>query len=97
MYGVMAFLENELGCRWYTPAVSIIPEKKELIFNWFEHSEKPGVRVRNDFYFEAFRSYLGSQKQDEWLHGIQAATRRCRELLGSTYFLSFNATIRVFR
>jgi hypothetical protein len=54
MYGVMAFLENELGCRWYTPSVSVIPEKDELVFNRFEHSEKPGVRVRNDFYFEAF-------------------------------------------
>ena len=54
MYGVMAFLENELGCRWYTPEVSVIPEKKTYSFDWLDHSEKPGVRVRNDFYFEAF-------------------------------------------
>jgi hypothetical protein len=54
MYGVMSFLENELGCRWYTPAVSVIPGRSELVFNSFDHSEQPGVRVRNDFYFEAF-------------------------------------------
>ena len=54
MYGVMSFLENEMGCRWYTPSVSIIPKKKAFIFNSLDHSEKPGVRVRNDFYFEAF-------------------------------------------
>jgi hypothetical protein len=54
MYGVMTFLENELGCRWYTPGVSVIPAKKELVFNSFDHYEKPGVRVRNDFYYEAF-------------------------------------------
>ena len=54
LYGVMSFLENELGCRWYTPGVSVIPRRNELIFNSFDHSEKPGVRVRNDFYFEAF-------------------------------------------
>jgi len=54
MYGVMSFLENELGCRWYTPAVSVIPERKEINFSWYDHSEKPGIRVRNDFYFEAF-------------------------------------------
>jgi len=54
MYGVMAYLENELGCRWYTPEVSVIPERKAYIFNWIDHSEKPGIRVRNDFYFEAF-------------------------------------------
>ncbi len=54
MYGVMAFLENELGCRWYTPAVSVIPKRDEIIFKSFDHSEAPGIRVRNDFYFEAF-------------------------------------------
>ena len=54
MYGVMAFLENELGCRWYTPKVSVVPERKAYRFEWLDHSEKPGIRVRNDFYFEAF-------------------------------------------
>jgi hypothetical protein len=54
MYGVISFLENELGCRWYTPGASVIPLRKELTFNMFDHSEKPGIRVRNDFYYEAF-------------------------------------------
>ncbi len=54
MYGVMSFLENELACRWYTSTVSSIPKKSELKFTHFGHSEKPGIRVRNDFYYEAF-------------------------------------------
>lgn len=54
MYGVFSFLERELGCRWYTPQVSVIPTRNEFKFNWLDHSEKPGVSVRNDFYFEAF-------------------------------------------
>lgn len=54
MYGVMAFLENELGCRWYTPAVSVIPQREEITFTSFDHAETPGIRVRNNFYFEAF-------------------------------------------
>lgn len=54
MYGVMSFLENELGCRWYTPKVTVAPKKEEFTFERLSHSEKPGVRVRNDFYFEAF-------------------------------------------
>ena len=54
MYGVMAFLENELGCRWYTPTVSVIPRRDEISFTSYSHSESPGIRVRNDFYFEAF-------------------------------------------
>lgn len=54
MYGVFSFLENELGCRWYTPKVTVIPKRKELRFDYFGHTEKPGIRVRNDFYYEAF-------------------------------------------
>jgi len=53
MYGVMSFLENEFGCRWYTSAVTIIPHKDSFVFDWFDHSETPGVRVRNELYFEA--------------------------------------------
>lgn len=54
MYGVMSFLENELGCRFYTPLVSVIPQRQELKFCRYDHSEEPGIRVRNDFYYEAF-------------------------------------------
>ena len=54
LYGVMSFLENELGCRWYTPSVTVAPQKEEFTFERLNHTEKPGVRVRNDFYFEAF-------------------------------------------
>ncbi|MDD2380471.1 MAG: DUF4838 domain-containing protein [Mariniphaga sp.] len=54
MYGVFSFLENELGCRWYTPTVQVIPEKEEYSFSSLDHSESPGIQVRNDFYYEAF-------------------------------------------
>lgn len=54
MYGVFEFLERELGCRWYTPGVQVIPKRNELKFAWIDHAEHPGVRVRNDFYYEAF-------------------------------------------
>ena len=54
MYGVFSFLERELGCRWYTPQVAVIPKRDEFKFTWFDHSERPGVSVRNDFYYEAF-------------------------------------------
>ncbi len=54
LYGVMTFLEKELGCRWYTSRVSVIPKKPAYTFDYLYHSEKPGIRVRNDFYYEAF-------------------------------------------
>jgi hypothetical protein len=53
-YGVLSFLENEFGVRWYTPKVTVAPERETFTFHTFGHTEKPGIRVRNDFYFEAF-------------------------------------------
>lgn len=54
MYGVMDFLETDLGCRWYAPRVSVIPKKDRHEFNSVDRSDSPGLRVRNDFYYEAF-------------------------------------------
>ncbi len=54
MYGVFSFLENEFGCRWYTPQVSVVPKKQNLVFGNYNYKSAPGIRVRNDFYFEAF-------------------------------------------
>ncbi len=54
MYGVFSFLERELGCRWYTPTVTVVPKRNEYKFTGLSHAEKPGIKVRNDFYYEAF-------------------------------------------
>lgn len=54
MYGVMSFLENEFGCRWYTPRVTVIPKKEKLVFGTYNRKGSAGIQVRNDFYFEAF-------------------------------------------
>jgi hypothetical protein len=55
MYGVFSFLEREFGCRWYTPAVTHQPKRARYTFDALWHGESPGVRVRNTFYFEAFK------------------------------------------
>ena len=54
MYGVFSFLERELGVRWYTSRVTDIPQRSIYQFDELYHTEKPGIRVRNDFYFDAF-------------------------------------------
>ncbi|WP_372933737.1 DUF4838 domain-containing protein [Mariniphaga sediminis] len=54
MYAVFSFLENELGCRWFTSSVSVIPQRNEYTFTYLNHTESPSLRVRNDFYYEAF-------------------------------------------
>ncbi len=72
MYGVMAFLENELGCRWYTPSVSVVPHRDEITFKSYDHSESPGIRVRNDFYYEAFDPVWCARNR---MNGAMGSTR----------------------
>ena len=54
MYAVFSFLEDIFGVRWYTPEVTVIPERKKFDFDYIYHHEKPSLQVRNDFYYEAF-------------------------------------------
>ncbi len=54
MYAVISFLENVFGVRWYTPGVTVIPKREKYTFDYINHSEKPSIQVRNDFYYEAF-------------------------------------------
>ncbi len=54
MYAVFSFLENVFGIRWYTPKITIIPKREKYSFDYINHSEKPSIQVRNDFYYEAF-------------------------------------------
>ena len=51
MYGVFSFLENELGCRWYTPRVTVIPAKARYSFDRLYGQESPGVRGPERFLF----------------------------------------------
>lgn len=53
-YGVLSFLEKEMGIRWYTPQVTSVPTKQQYSFHHLYNTESPGIRVRNDFYYEAF-------------------------------------------
>ena len=53
MYGVYAFLENELGVRWYTPKCTLIPELESYTLKKLNHSESPYIGIRFTDYKEA--------------------------------------------
>lgn len=55
MYGVFSFLEHELGVHWYTSSCTKVPEMKQYQLNDMEHSEKPAIRQRLDFYYDALK------------------------------------------
>jgi hypothetical protein len=54
MYGVYTFLEDVLGCRWYTSKVSHIPKKPSITLKDLDIAQKPDFEYREPFYFDAF-------------------------------------------
>ena len=52
LYAVYAFLENELGCRWYSPKVSVAPKRNSWRFRKLYCQEAPGIRIRDNCYLD---------------------------------------------
>jgi len=50
LYGVYSFLENELGCRWYSKDIKVIPQRKAWRFRRLFYYETPGILFRNILY-----------------------------------------------
>ena len=48
LYAVYSFLEEELGCRWYSSKVSVAPKKDSWGFRKIERHEAPGIRIRDN-------------------------------------------------
>ena len=48
LYSVYDFLEDALGCRWYTPEVSVAPRKDNWSFMELHQQESPGFLVRDN-------------------------------------------------
>lgn len=53
MNGVFAFLEKELGVRWYTSECTIVPKQKSFVLKELEHKEEPVIVKRLDFCYDA--------------------------------------------
>ncbi|GMU92163.1 MAG: hypothetical protein AMXMBFR4_12210 [Candidatus Hydrogenedentota bacterium] len=54
LYGVYGLLEDHLGCRWFTPAVSRIPKTSELAIGPFEQRVTPRLEYREPFVMDCF-------------------------------------------
>ena len=52
LYGVYTFLDK-LGCRWFTPEVSVIPKKPTLTVAPLDEMQKPAFEYREPFFREA--------------------------------------------
>lgn len=54
LYAVYTFLEDVVGCRWWTPSETHIPHVPELSVPAQDVSYTPPIRMRETFYYHAF-------------------------------------------
>ncbi|MBQ0087011.1 MAG: DUF4838 domain-containing protein [Bacteroidales bacterium] len=60
LYSVYSFLEEELGCRWYSSKVSVAPGCARYAFKKISHREVPSIIVRDDLYYDVVNNPLFS-------------------------------------
>lgn len=59
LYGVMDFLERDLGCRWFTSREHFYPEYDKWEFTTIHRDESPAIRFRCTDYFDANEAGFG--------------------------------------
>ncbi|MBO4299488.1 MAG: DUF4838 domain-containing protein [Clostridia bacterium] len=70
LYAVYAFLEEELGCRWFASDCALIPRVRRLTCRRTRRTDKPAFESREAFWHDAFdgrfavRSRMNSNKAD---------------------------------
>ena len=51
LYGVYGFLEEQLGCRWFTPTVSRIPKTERVAIESLDVTKVPALEYREVMLF----------------------------------------------
>jgi len=54
IYGCFTFLEDVLGCRWYTPTITKVPKRKIVSVKNLWIRQRPSFEYREPFFFENF-------------------------------------------
>jgi len=54
LYAVYTFLEDYLGCRWFTPAVSFVPHTPTIQLDPIDLTYQPPLEYRHVFWYDTF-------------------------------------------
>jgi len=61
LYGVYTFLEDYLGCRWFSSKVSRIPKQNEIRIGQINGMQKPALDFREVYYSDAMEPKLAER------------------------------------
>ena len=81
LYGVIGYLSDYLGCRWYTREVLKTPAQPTILLNKIEDRQKPVFEYREAQFYEAFNK--------EWaIHNrLNESRRPIPDSLGGSYVI----------
>ena len=70
IYSVYTFLEDFLGCRWFTHDLTVVPENAELVLPQADYKYEPPFRLRQTYWMFStmYADFCAAHK----LHGIMA-------------------------
>ena len=69
MYAVYSFLQDCVGCRWFTPKVSRIPRRERLVVGDIDEKREPALEYREPFFNEAFDGDWSARNLMNSAHG----------------------------
>jgi hypothetical protein len=54
LYAVYTFLEDQLGCRWWSSTESTIPKRPTIVIDHLNYTYVPPLEYRSPYWFDAF-------------------------------------------
>ncbi|NUQ64121.1 MAG: DUF4838 domain-containing protein [Pirellulales bacterium] len=75
LYGVYGFLEDHLGCRWFTPDCSRIPKRPRLAIGAIDDRQVPALEYREPFVADCFDGDWCARNRMNSSHGGLDARR----------------------
>jgi len=54
LYAVYTFLEDQLGCRWWSSTESTIPKRSTIVIDHLNYTYVPPLEYRSPYWFDAF-------------------------------------------
>ncbi|MFQ5807026.1 MAG: DUF4838 domain-containing protein [Phycisphaerae bacterium] len=94
LYGVYGLLEDHLGCRWFTPGVARIPERKRLVLAPIDEVHRPALEYREPFTFDCFDADWFARNRMNGGRGRMGEKHGGRVYFGSGLFVhTFNRLV----
>ncbi|MEA1952705.1 MAG: DUF4838 domain-containing protein [Planctomycetota bacterium] len=88
LYAVYTFLEDVVGCRWWTSTESFVPKKPDLSVPTLDVNYAPSIRSREAYYRDAFEGRFAARSK------CNGNMVRCGPELGGHY--SFAGFVHTF-